>query len=311
VIAVTAACARLLGLTVEQTETALALSTSLAAGTKANFGTMTKPLHAGQCARGGLMAALLARKGFTANPDAFEHKQGFLKLFSDSGEYDSAAVLQGWGEPLAILKPGAGYKLYPCCYSTHSATQGALSLVREHGVFDPEAIERVETRTSERGLAHTDRPRPRSALEAKFSVQYCVARALADGKVALEHFDENAYAEPRMQALLAKVHAVRFEGPFSSKDRFDARIKVSLTDGRALEAKVDAPLGRGTADPVSRDALDAKFRDCATRVLGAAAADAASSAIWAVGTLGSVRELTELLESADIKTGERRLEAAA
>ncbi|HYH42249.1 MAG TPA: MmgE/PrpD family protein, partial [Burkholderiales bacterium] len=81
VFAVTAACAKLLGLNIDQIETALALSTSLAAGTKANFGTMTKSLHAGQCARGGLMSVLLAREGFTANPDAFEHKQGFFRLF--------------------------------------------------------------------------------------------------------------------------------------------------------------------------------------------------------------------------------------
>src|SRR5688572_31225323 len=140
IFAVTAACARLLGLTVDQIETALALSTSLAAGTKANFGTMTKPLHAGQCARGGLMSALLAREGFTANRDAFEHKQGFFRLFGEPGKDDVSRVMKGWGEPLDIVEPGASYKLYPCCYSTHSAIQGALDLVREHGVLDPAAI---------------------------------------------------------------------------------------------------------------------------------------------------------------------------
>src|SRR4026209_2354330 len=113
IFAATAACARLHGLATEQTEPALGLATSLAAGTKANFGTMTKPLHAGQCARGGLFAAMLARKGFTANPDAFEHKQGLFNVFAGAGHYDAKRALEGWGT-WEIISPGASYKLYPC-----------------------------------------------------------------------------------------------------------------------------------------------------------------------------------------------------
>jgi len=305
IFAVTAACARLLGLTVDETETALALATSLAAGTKANFGTMTKPLHAGQCARGGLMAALLARKGYTANRDAFEHKQGFLALFSDGGKHDVSRVFETWGETLDIVSPGASYKLYPCCYSTHSAIQGALELVKAHGTFDPDAVERVESRTSTRALAHTDRANPRSALEAKFSVQYCVARALTSGKVLLEHFDGQAYEEPAVQSVLARTHASPFAGPFSSEDRFDARLKVVMKDGRVLEAKVDSPLGRTSDDPISTEALDAKFRDCATRVLAPQQAESVLKQIWAIESVADVNALTAMLEVG------RRLEAVA
>jgi 2-methylcitrate dehydratase PrpD len=298
VFAVTAACARLLGLTVDQIETALALSTSLAAGTKANFGTMTKPLHAGQCARGGLMSALLAREGFTANRDAFEHKQGFFRLFGEPGKDDVLRVLEGWGEPLDLVSPGASYKLYPCCYSTHSAIQGALELVREHGVFDPAKIVRVDTRTSERALMHTDRPRPRSALEAKFSVQYCVARALTQGKVILEHFDGEAYAEPAIQSLLERVQSAPYAGPFhSEQDRFDAVVKVTLSDGRVVETKVDTPLGRSVANPIPKDALNAKFHDCAARVLSTDAVRSVCDAVWNLETLASTRDLTALMET--------------
>lgn len=300
VFAVTAACARLLGLTVDQTETALALSTSLAAGTKSNFGTMTKPLHAGNCARGGLLSVMLARKGFTANPGAFEHKQGFLNLYSGPGNFDVSRILAGWGQPFDIVSPGASYKLYPCCYSTHSAIEAALNLVREHGVFDAKAIARVESRTSERALAHTDRAQPKSALEAKFSVQYCVARALMHGKVILEYFDGDTYADPATQMLLAKVHASPYTGKFfSDADRLDAELKVTLTDGRVLEARVDRPLGRGAENPIAKEDLNAKFRDCATRVLAAEAADAVCARVWALESLTSVRELTTLLEAAD------------
>jgi 2-methylcitrate dehydratase PrpD len=297
VFAVAAACARMLGLSVAETETALALSTSLAAGTKANFGTMTKSLHAGQCARGGLLAALLARKGFTANPDAFEHKQGFFRLFAGEGQYDASRILAAWLAPYDIVHPGASYKLYPCCYSTHAAVQGALELVRRHGALAPEAIARVDVATHPSRLLHTDRPDPRSALEAKFSVQYCVARALLEGKVVLAHFDDEAHRDTRVRSILPRVHAAPYTGPlFTPDDPFDAEVRVTLTDGRSLAVKIDRPLGRTAAEPVPYPLLQGKFEDCAAQVVGRDAAAAAARSIEAMETLGSLRELTALLE---------------
>ncbi len=172
-----AGCARLLGLSPDQTATALALAASFASGLKANFGTMTKPLHVGQSARNGLFAALLAAEGFDASPDAFEHRQGFFLVFNGEGNFDAARVLDGWAAPLDILKPGIAIKQYPCCGSTHPAIDCAADLVREHGLT-PDMVQHVDCWTHPRRLAHTNRPDPRSALDAKFSVQYCVARAL-------------------------------------------------------------------------------------------------------------------------------------
>lgn len=296
VFAVTAACARLLGLTVDQTETALALATSLAAGTKANFGTMTKPLHAGQCARGGLFAALLARKGFTANTGAFEHKQGFFAVFSGKNPYDPARALDGWGD-WEILAPGASYKLYPCCYSTHSAVEATLNLVRRHGPFDTRNVTRVDSWTHARALAHTDRPDPKSALEAKFSVQYCVARALLDGKVALEHFDDEAWRDPALRELLKRTHATPYTGRlFSDDDPFDAEVRITLTDGTTFAEKVDRPLGRTSDNAIAYEHMKAKFENCAARVLTAKASAAVCREIESFDKLPSLRELTKLLE---------------
>jgi len=208
VFAVTAACARMLNLTTEQTETALAMATSLSGGTKANFGTMTKSLHAGSCARNGLQAVLLARKGFTANPNAFEHKQGFFNVFNGKGNYDVAKAVAHWADPLDIVAPGASYKLYPCCYSTHAAIEAALNIVKQHGTLDPQQIARVESHTADVRLLHTDRPDPNSELDAKFSVQYCVLRALIDGKVVMEHFENEAYREAVIRETLPRVQAI-------------------------------------------------------------------------------------------------------
>jgi|SRR5882672_716019 len=306
VFAVAAACAKLLKLTADQTETALALATSLAAGTKANFGTMTKPLHAGQCARGGLMAALLARKGFTADPEAFEHKQGFFRLFG-AEHYDAARALDGWGD-WEIVVPGASYKLYPCCYSTHSAVEATLNLVRRHGPFDLRAVARVDSLTHPRSLAHTDRADPGSPLEAKFSVQYCVARALADGKVVLEQFEGDAHREPAVRELLRRVHAAPYTGKlFDEDDPFDAEVTIMMADGRRYSEKVDRPLGRTSDNPIPDEHMKAKFENCAGRVLGPAALAAACRAIESLEKLGEVRDLMALLDPA-AASGKRAME---
>jgi 2-methylcitrate dehydratase PrpD len=302
IFAVTAACAKLLGLNAEETATALGLATSLSAGTKSNFGTMTKPLHAGLCARGGLMAVQLARKGFTANPDAFEHKQGWFNVFNGKGHYDAAKALAGWGD-WEIVSPGASYKIYPCCYSTHAAVEATLNLVRRHGPFDARTVARVDSWTPQRGLAHTDRPDPDSPLAAKFSVQYCVARALMNGKVVLDHFEGDAYREPAVREFLPRVHAAPYTGKFfDAEDPFDAEVKVTLADGRSFSEKVDRPLGRSTENPIAPEHLKAKFEDCAARVLAPKAAAAVVRMVDGFDKAGSVRELMALLDPAAVKS---------
>ncbi|MDO8504042.1 MAG: MmgE/PrpD family protein [bacterium] len=299
VFAVTAACARMLSLSAEQTANALGLSTSLAAGTKANFGTMTKPLHAGQCARSGLMSALLSRKGFTANPNAFEHKQGFFNVFNGPGNFDAGRILESWGKPLDVTAPGAAYKQYACCAGAHAAIEAALMLVAKHGVFDPRSLERVNAWTPARRLAHTDRPQPNSALDAKFSVQYCVVRALLDGKVVFEHFEGDAYREERVCGLLPRVHAAPHKpGQFAPDNNNGAVVEVMLTDGSVHSAKVERALGRTAQNPIPIDQLRAKFENCASRVLGPKAVSAALRATDRFEEVASIKDFTALLETA-------------
>ena len=308
VFAAAAACAKLLGLNAAQTETALAIATSLAAGIKANFGTMTKPLHVGECARGGLMAVLLARKGFTANAEAFEHKQGFFKLFNGEGNYHPERVVESWGRPFDVVSPGASYKQYPCCYSTHAAIEAALTLTREHGVFDANAITQIETWTPAFGLSYTNRPDPASDLDAKFSVQFCVVKALLCGKVVLEDFEMSAYRDTVVQGVLKRVRSEIHTGKmFDPADPFDAELKLTLTDGRTLFAKVDRPLGRTSEIPIPTARLQAKFANCAGRVLPASAVTAASQCIDLLDQHASVRDLSRALEAAPSNAGERRV----
>ena len=298
VIAVAAACARLLKLSVAQTATALALSTSLAAGIKANFGTMTKSLHSGQCSRSGLLAALLARKGFTANPDAFEHEQGFFNVYNGAGNYDASRIIEGWGRPFDIVDPGACYKQYPSCASTHAAIDAALMLAREHGPYTASMLTRVESWTYAGRLMHTNRPLPANALDAKFSVQYCLARALLCGKVLLEHFEGDAYRDAAVGGLLPRVHAMPYSGNyFPSGSHVRAEVKITLSDGREFSARLEKPLGRTAQNPIAYDQIRTKFENCALCALDPQAVAEVLRMAESFENVDSVRKFTALLES--------------
>ena len=290
-----AACARLLGLPAEQVATALALAATFASGLKANFGTMTKPLHVGQSARNGLFAALLAADGFTASADALEHKQGFFEVFNGEGMYDAARILDGWAAPLDILKPGIAIKQYPCCGSTHPAIDCAADLVREHGLT-PDMVRHVDCWTHPRRLAHTNRPDPRSELDAKFSVQYCVARALASGRVVLADFEGGGYADPANRALMARIQAAPHpDMSMATTEHFGAEVRVHLADGRVLSQSTDRPLGRGPDKPLPLPLLEAKFADCAGRVMDAGSVARVMELVWRLDDLEDMSVLREAL----------------
>jgi 2-methylcitrate dehydratase PrpD len=285
VFGATAACSHLLGLPADRIAVALGMAASFASGIKANFGTMTKPLHVGHAARNGLLATLLAADGFTANRGAFEHKQGFLLVFNGASNFDADAMLRDWGAPWDIVQPGVGIKQYPCCGSTHSALDAMLMLVREHDLT-PAQVERVDSFTHPRRLAHTDRPNPNSELDAKFSVQYCLARALTDRAIKLEHFIGDSFRDPAIRDLLPRIHAAPHpEMRAESREHFGAEVRVTLTDGRVLAQRLPHAVGRGSGDPLPAALLEAKFLDCASLVLPAETARA---------LLGMLRELEQI-----------------
>ncbi len=290
-----AACARLMRLSDERTATALAIAASLASGIKANFGTMTKPLHVGQCARNGLFAALLARGDFTASGVAFEHKQGYFEVFNGAGNYDAAKILPAWGKPWDIIEPGIAIKQYPCCGSTHPAIDAMLMLVREHDL-KPDAVERIDSWTHQRRLEHTNRPDPQSTFDAKFSVQYCLARALADRKVVIGHFEGESYREPAIRKLLSRVHAAPYTAAqFPEDNHFGAEVKVTLRDGTAHAKKVDQPFGRTSQNPLPPELLREKFDNCALRVLHEPNVKRLHAAIGKFEHASDVREVTALI----------------
>ncbi|MFC4275087.1 MmgE/PrpD family protein [Achromobacter aloeverae] len=308
-----AACARLMGLDGTATATALALAASFASGIKANFGTMTKPLHVGHCARNGLYAARLAQRGFTANAaDVFEHRQGFLDVFNGPGAHDAGKAMAAWADPYDLVAPGIAFKQYPCCGSTHPAIDAMLALVREHRPR-LEDVAAIDVAIHSRRLAHTNRPRPRGALDAKFSLQYVVARALADGRVAEVDFGDDAWRDPRIAALLPRVRVAAYDeaagariaeiatasrGQVDASNHFAAHVVLALRDGRVLRASVDQALGRTSAHPLPPALLRHKFLLCAGTALREDAVEGIADIIDDIDALPRVAALTLRIEQA-------------
>lgn len=295
-----AATAKLIGLSEEETATALALSVSQAAGIKANFGTMTKPFHVGMCSRAGLLSTLLARQGFTANHGAFEHPQGFFEVFNGAGTYDAERVFENWAEPLELEDDGIAVKPFPCCGSAHAAIRAALNLRREASL-KADQIERIEIMPHGRRLKHTNTPNPTTELQAKFSVQYLVARALLSGSVKLVHFSDAAIADEKVRALLSVTEARPHpDMADDAEHQWAAEVVVHTKDGQRLSHRIDNLMADGGSVPASASGMWDKFMDCA-------------DAAHLPGDMGgAVFERLETLESVtDMSTVMRLMKGAA
>lgn len=288
------AAAALLRLDRQKTANAISIAASLASGIKANFGTPTKPLHAGLAARNGLFAALLAARGVNGAPAALEHPQGFLEVFNGAGTYGAERMLSGWGAPLDLLAPGISIKKYPCVYSVHGAIDAVIAL-HDGPLKDSRPVTDVLVRMHPRRLLPHVRNPATSALNAKFSLPYAVARGLVDGQVRLEHFEEDALRDPEVVRVM---RLIRMEPHDDDSNDYGAEVVVRLQDGTTLRQFVETPLGRGPEAPLPQVMLEAKFLDCAGRSLTDAGAKEVFAALMALQDLATMTELTDAIAAA-------------
>ena len=256
----TAAVAHLRGLPRDAVGHALGLAVAQAAGTRENFGTMAKSFQAGACGAAALRSVALAGAGMTASPEALDgHTGGFLRLYSTPGaaaalDVELAALGDGPGE---LVTSGIDVKKYPLCYATHRTIDLLLDLRAEHGLTLAE-VDRVQVRANHGGLAPLLHDRPRTGLEAKFSMQFAVAAALLDGEVRLHSFDDDQVRRPEVQQFLPRVTATEQDGPAFPRW---ADVTLHLVDGRTVRRR--STVLRGSADtPLSDDELLAKVADC-------------------------------------------------
>jgi len=261
-IAAAAACASLRGLDPAKAAHAIAIGASESAGLVANFGTMTKPFHAGRAAHAGVIAARLAAAGFTASPDALEHPQGFLAAASPKGNADRTSPTRA-GRDWQILTQGLSVKKYPLCYCTHRALDGVLDLLREQKV-PPQDVESVVVSTSRRNATVLRNARPQTGLDAKFSMQFAMASALIAGRAGLAELTDPFVQRGDIQALMARVRVEpddRTDPARPGSAPYD-QVAIETRDGRRLES---ARIGdeRGSPQlPLSTDELWTKFASC-------------------------------------------------
>lgn len=290
-----AAAAYALNMNAEQTARALAIAASMASGIKANFGTMTKPLHVGHAGRAGLMAALIAARGFEANAQAMEHHQGFFNVFNGEGTFDASPLTSAWTGPLTVELPSIGIKQFPCCGSTHQTITAMLRLVHDDGI-KAEDVTGIEIHVHPQRLRHTNNAFPDSVLGAKFSQQYAVARALNDGAVKLKDFEDGAFLEPEIVKILDITRTTPFgDAGAPEGGRWDAEVTVTLGDGRRVNKRIDNMVGRSGENAMTRDELHAKFIDCAQRVLSEDAANVAFDGLMDLENIANFSALTDHL----------------
>ncbi|MDF2837225.1 MAG: protein involved in propionate catabolism [Paenibacillus sp.] len=256
-----AACARLTGLDVEATIRALGLAATQSGGLRVHFGSAVKPLHAGMAARAGLFAARLAATGFAGAEEPLAGPIGFLSLFGGEGT-SPERVVEAWGQPWQIVEPGLWFKPYPCCSAAHHAADAALAIRSESG-FAAEKVVRAEVVFPPGGDAALVVREPKTGAEGRFSAEYVVAAALADGELGIDAFSDRPIRGD-LARLAAKVSR-RYDAELAPapnampKGRF-AVLTVELADGTTRTERVDCPRG-SPGRPLSAEERIAKFSD--------------------------------------------------
>ncbi len=256
----TAACARLKGFDADKTVRAFAIAASHAAGLRENFGTMMKPFQAGHATESGVVAADFAALGWTGADQILEAPRGFFHAYG--GGYDPSAIVDRLGKPWTFQSPGVSIKPFPSGSLTHPGMTELLRLVRSNSIRAAE-VERVEVGTS-RNMPNTlIHHRPTSGLQAKFSMEFCMAILLLDGKADLTRFTDTVVKRPDVQEMIGRVRF--YADPEAEKagyDKMTTIIKIVLKDGRVISGRADFGKGSPT-DPMSFDEVAEKFQGCA------------------------------------------------
>ena len=242
---------------------ALAISASMASGFVANFGTMTKPMHAGRAAACAIEAVRLSMLGLTSAPDVFEHHAGYLNAISPAGRADRTRPADGLGKTLRILDTGLSIKRYPVCYSGHRVIDGVLAIAERENL-QPGQVRRVRVSIGPVQASMLRNHRPKTGLEAKFSMEFAVVSALVARQVGLAQLNDAFVTRADVQGLLDKVVVEITERPCPIDPAFSYadRVLIDLADGRTFDSG-DIRFAKGNAKrPLDSASLRQKFMDC-------------------------------------------------
>ncbi|KQT52484.1 MULTISPECIES: MmgE/PrpD family protein [unclassified Aureimonas] len=286
------AAAKLLGLDLAGIRATIGGAASMAAGIRANFGTMGKPLHVGRSSENGVTAAMLVKEGFTFDDDALDGRWGYLAVAGRGGE--PGLVLGRFGRPFALVSPGISVKPYPCGVLTHPSMD-LMKAVMQDEALAPADIESV-TLHAANNILHPIRYRiATTELQGKFCMAFLLSAMILRGRAGKEEFTDAFVRSPEVQAMQARVHT-QYDPAIDAmgQDRILSRIEVSTTDGRRLSRMSDHRYRGGPDHPLSDAELEEKFLDGARGVLPPARSRELLDAVWRVETLRTSRTLLDL-----------------
>jgi 2-methylcitrate dehydratase PrpD len=281
-----AACAKVMNLNREQILMALGMAGSQASALKQNFGTMTKPLHVGQAAKNGVLSALLASKGWTADREILEGHFGFCNLFAGRGLYDLKDMSENLGQPFDIMEPGVQIKKYPCCGSTHPTLDALSNILKEH-TLQPDEIVSVESDIHPDRIHVLLHPDPKTDLEAKFSLQYCIATMILNkGRVSITDFTEERVTGDVVHSFLPKIKVTQQP----SLKPWHVRLRIRLRDGQVIEKE-----GGESPGITAWDELVEKYEDCLEPILSTKKIQKSLRMIQEIEKIDDISELMKAL----------------
>ena len=293
VFASTSAVAKLYGLDSDTTTRALAIAGSQAAGLRENFGTMTKPFHAGRAAEAGVIAADLAQAGWTATDKILESPRGFFQ--AHGGGYELDALHGKLGNPWTFMDPGVSIKPHPSGSLTHPGMTKMLELVLEHDI-QPGDVEKVDVGTNHNMPNALIHHRPTDELQAKFSMEFCMAILLLERRGALPEFTDEVVNSSDVKSMISRINfGVHPEAEAAGYDKMTTIIDIHMKDGEVISGRAD--FGKGSpANPMSYDEVADKFRGCAEFAKwDKGKTEQIIETVRTLEQLKSVRELTSLL----------------
>ena len=288
-----ATAAKLLGLEGGKLRSGFGIAASFAAGIRCNFGTMTKPLHVGRAAENGVTAALLAARGFTADPDALDGPWGFYAV--QGGGVSVEKVSQGFGKTWTIVEPGVSIKPYPCGVLTHPTIDLMLKLVTERDI-KPEEIDEVRVYAGTNILKPIRYPVAANHLQAKFSLPAALAMIALARRAGKREFSDEFVGSSDMQAMQRRI-ATELDAEIEQMgfDKMRSRITIRLKNGRTVEGWADERYRGGPENPLSDADLEAKVRSCCEGVLDTKKQTALIDAAWSVAQLPDAGKLVQII----------------